>query len=470
MLQQPMAFPEGVVVPRVQIAPVLACSGPGAALVLHRCSVQQAAQTGGREAAAEVALMLQPVCMWCTLPLLARVQLFAAAVQRHATEQLHAANAQQQAELTASKAAVAAAISDILQHQQQEKQLQQHLHTIGSGPGAEASSSGAPVRLSIYLPAVCLVAAVPDAKAQQPKYFAVEAAGSSSQLLASMGGRLGNQQPQVWRGRAAAWWMGCCEMGESCLPPPVVLRWSQPPCLPDLPCRRTRPACPLPACRPCLQACTNRGCSQRWCCAGPVAAAAAVTAAVAAAASAVVAAAAAAASTAAATPPLRNPRGRARCVQARWRCMRWATLGLATWATLCLATPWQPRRSRALLARARGARAGSAFKAAGSSLACLSRWTSWSGCGLPRARSRVRGRGGCGVGGRASSGLQPGHAHLPPSTLRTIDLPAVLLPPPCLPPTNIALQAAPASLRRCGSGCAVARRCWSPPPSTPPCA
>ena len=54
-------------------------------------------------------------------------QLVAVAVQRHAAEQVEAAVAQRQAGLAGSKAAVAAAISDLLQQQQEQQQQESHL-------------------------------------------------------------------------------------------------------------------------------------------------------------------------------------------------------------------------------------------------------------------------------------------------------------------------------------------------------
>lgn len=129
--------------PRVQVVPVLACSGQGAALVLH-CS-----QPAGETAAPgqDVSALLQPVCLWCTLPLVARLQAFGAGVTEHlwpaaaAGEEASAGVAvedaadgldrqqqgqgqgqgqmQSEAVESSSKAAVSAAISDILQRQQQ---------------------------------------------------------------------------------------------------------------------------------------------------------------------------------------------------------------------------------------------------------------------------------------------------------------------------------------------------------------
>lgn len=67
---------------------------------------------------------------------------------------------------------------------------------------------GGLLQASIYLPGACLVMAVPSAVSPasaassaasplKPKYFAVEVQGSSSQLLASVGPRMGRQRAQV---------------------------------------------------------------------------------------------------------------------------------------------------------------------------------------------------------------------------------------------------------------------------------
>ena len=72
---------------------------------------------------------------------------------------------------------------------------------------AEADSGGL-LHLSLYLPGACLVVAVPPAadpasapssaaELIKPKYFALEVQGSSSQLVASMGPRMGSQHAQV---------------------------------------------------------------------------------------------------------------------------------------------------------------------------------------------------------------------------------------------------------------------------------
>lgn len=192
--------------PRVQIVPVLRCGGQEGAAVVLLCTLsgqqqrqpeQLVEEPGGRgsQVAADVAVMLQPVSVWCTLPLLANLQLFAEpiAVQLAAAQPAVPAASAAQAASTAAgnrgrtKAAVAAAISDILGEQQAQQQVQQPVSAV---------------RLSLYLPAACLVAAVPGVlPAGLPKYFAADVRGSSSQLLASMAPRLGSQQPKVGSGQ-----------------------------------------------------------------------------------------------------------------------------------------------------------------------------------------------------------------------------------------------------------------------------
>ena len=117
LMQQSMLCQDAAAVPRVQIVPVLRCSGQtGAALVLHCCSLA-AVQGLGQEAAAgvDVTLLLQPVSIWCTLPLLAHLQSFAAPVASELQPANGAAPSMQPNNASSGKAAVAAAISDILE-------------------------------------------------------------------------------------------------------------------------------------------------------------------------------------------------------------------------------------------------------------------------------------------------------------------------------------------------------------------
>ena len=188
-MQQSMLCQDAAAVPRVQIVPVLRCGGQaGAALVLHCCSLA-AAQGLGQEGTAgvDVTLLLQPVSIWCTLPLMAHLQSFAAAVASELEPANEAAASMQPNGAPSGKAAVAAAISNILEQQQSSQQ-----------PGSPPC-----IRLSVYLPSACIVVAVPGLDPALPKYFAADVQGSSSQLLASMASRICSQQPQV--GRA-----GCC--------------------------------------------------------------------------------------------------------------------------------------------------------------------------------------------------------------------------------------------------------------------
>jgi hypothetical protein len=193
--------------PRVQIVPVLRCGGQqGAAMVLlcmlggqrERRPEQQMQKAGSGDASVgpDVAVMLQPLSLWCTLPLLAHLQSFAEPIASQLAAAQSAAPAAAAPEAASAlngdsgrtKAAVAAAISDILREQQAQQQ-------------AQAQQPASTVRLSVYLPAVCVVAAVPGALPPGlPKYFAADVRGSSSQLLASMAPRLGSQQPQVGQG------------------------------------------------------------------------------------------------------------------------------------------------------------------------------------------------------------------------------------------------------------------------------
>lgn len=158
--------------------------------------------------------MMQPISVWCTLPLLAHLQSFAAPVAAQlapaadagpgaAIDTAATPPAQQQADsgsrISSSKAAVAAAISDILQERQQGEQ-QQHAGAQPAMQPALAPAPPAPLRLSLYLPAACVVAAVPGLDPSLPKYFAAEARGSSSRLLASVAPRLGSQAAEVREG------------------------------------------------------------------------------------------------------------------------------------------------------------------------------------------------------------------------------------------------------------------------------
>lgn len=190
--------------PRVQIVPVLRCGGQEGAAMVLLCTLsgqqqppeQLLEETGScaAPADADMSLMLQPVSLWCTLPLLAHLQAFAepvasqlAALQPEVpAAAVPAAVGAQHSDGGGIKAAVAAAISDILREQQPQQQPQQQAGSF---------------RLSLYLPAVCLVAAVAGCvPSDLPKYFAADVRGSSSQLLASMAPRLGSQQPKVGQG------------------------------------------------------------------------------------------------------------------------------------------------------------------------------------------------------------------------------------------------------------------------------
>lgn len=90
---------------------------------------------------------------------------------------------------SSSKAAVEAAINSILQEQQQPQQTQPQQQ--------QQQAPSAPLRLSLYLPAACVVVGVPGSDPSLPKYFAADVRGSSSQLLASMAPRLGSQAAKV---------------------------------------------------------------------------------------------------------------------------------------------------------------------------------------------------------------------------------------------------------------------------------
>ncbi len=167
MLQSTMACPEGAAVPRVQVVPVLLCSGQGAALVLHCSQLADEPAAQGQD----VSVLLQPVCLWCTLPLVARLQAFGASVAQHlmpaaataetaegATAAPQAVdgsgNRQQEQEQTRldagpsdSKAAVAAAIANILQQQERgEQQLgeQQQQQQEDARYGCAASETTRP--------------------------------------------------------------------------------------------------------------------------------------------------------------------------------------------------------------------------------------------------------------------------------------------------------------------------------------
>lgn len=183
-MMQSMLCQDAAVLPRVQIVPVLRCGGgsqSGAALALLCTSLpaeKEAGKGGSAASGADVSLLLQPVSVWCALPLLAHLQSFVAPL----AEQLAADEAGPQQDNISSngaKAAVSAAIGDILQQQQQQQ-----------GPTSA-------LRLSLYLPAACLVVTVPSPDPALPKYFAADVRGSSSELLLSMAPRLGSQPAKV---------------------------------------------------------------------------------------------------------------------------------------------------------------------------------------------------------------------------------------------------------------------------------
>ena len=127
MLQQPSICQDIEALPRVQIVPVLHCgSHNGAALVLH-CSNALTAGVAAEQhqdvpADVDVALMLQPVSIWCTLPLLAHLQsFFMAAALLHGAVAPSMAPAAEPGSGSSSRAAVDAAISAILHEHERPK-------------------------------------------------------------------------------------------------------------------------------------------------------------------------------------------------------------------------------------------------------------------------------------------------------------------------------------------------------------
>ncbi|KAL4447967.1 hypothetical protein ABPG75_005186 [Micractinium tetrahymenae] len=135
MLQSTMACQEAAAVPRVQVVPVLLCSGQDTALVLH-CSqpAEEAAALGP-----EVSLLLQPVCL-CP-------------------------PSSQQAKPRGGGVS-----------------LRLSMYLPGACLVLDVPSASKPLA---------------DAAAPQPKYFLVGVQGSSSHLLASMGPSMGTQQAQA---------------------------------------------------------------------------------------------------------------------------------------------------------------------------------------------------------------------------------------------------------------------------------
>jgi hypothetical protein len=222
MLLETAAGQDAAALPRVQIVPVLRCGGEaGAALAAHGslAAVQ-------RRRRLDLDVLLQPVSIWCTLPLLERLQSLAAAVAELAEQGPATLAADHRAGSgTSQRAAVAAAIDAVMREQQQQQQQQQKQ----GGQPAEP----VPLRVSVYLPGACILASVPGsgaAAADTPKYFALCAMSSSNSLLCSLAPRLGSQQAQVCthacrpaaqqpRRLGRAWWPHRGDMSHRNQPP-----------------------------------------------------------------------------------------------------------------------------------------------------------------------------------------------------------------------------------------------------------
>lgn len=194
----------GGALPRVQVVPVLRCGGEsGAALAAHGSLA-----AGQRQQGLELDVVLQPVSMWCTLPLLERLQSLATCTARLAERGGAAAHAEPQpCGNTGQRAAVAAAIAAALRKEQQQQR---------AGQPAEP----APLRVSVYLPGACILASVPGVGAAAGtdglKYFALCASSGGSSSLHSLPPGLGSQQVQVHRLSLAHALLGAACAGECC--------------------------------------------------------------------------------------------------------------------------------------------------------------------------------------------------------------------------------------------------------------
>lgn len=106
--------------PRMQIVPVLRCGGStGAALVAHFSKLEGLSKA--EPAGATVTIILQPISVWCTLPLLGHLQSFVTAAALPCVVPPSHLAATVVHSHPSGKAAVTAAIEAILQHQQESR-------------------------------------------------------------------------------------------------------------------------------------------------------------------------------------------------------------------------------------------------------------------------------------------------------------------------------------------------------------